>query len=135
MIYKPTCTPLVFQPRSSTIQMCHNISNLMAQNYLNRWHVYEKERRTGLWQTEYICDNPWHKYSVAVNLVMIGTRKRSKWWLRLYHFETLGSVAPCRLSPTFYQWNTDMKHKLWNIVSNQLSYVNSVCRCCWNVAT
>jgi hypothetical protein len=39
--------------------------------------------------TEHTCGQLWHKYSLAVNQVMVSTIKRSKWWLQLYYWEPL----------------------------------------------
>jgi hypothetical protein len=41
--------------------------------------------RTGkcLWQVEHIRGHLWHRYSIAVNQVMVATVKLSKWWLQI----------------------------------------------------
>jgi hypothetical protein len=31
----------------------------------------------------------WHRYSITINQVMVGTVKLSKWWLQLDHYEPL----------------------------------------------
>jgi hypothetical protein len=43
------------------------------------------EERTGkgLQQVEHIRGHLWHRYSIAVNQVMVATVKLSKWWLQL----------------------------------------------------
>jgi hypothetical protein len=47
--------------------------------------------RTGLClrQMEHIRDHLWHKYSIAVNQIMVATVKLSKWWLQLSQKESL----------------------------------------------
>jgi hypothetical protein len=44
------------------------------------------EERTGkcLRQVEYIRGHLWHRYSIAVNQVMVVTAQFSKWWLQLF---------------------------------------------------
>jgi len=43
------------------------------------------EARTGIWlrQMEHIHGHLRHRYSIAVNQVMMATVKLSKWWLQL----------------------------------------------------
>ena len=65
-------------------------------------------------QMEYIRGHLWHRYSIAVNQVMVATVKLLKWWPR----GTIVSVASL-LAATLYQGNPDRNHKLWNIVSTE----------------
>ena len=37
----------------------------------------------------------WHRYSVAVNQVMVATVTLAKWWLQLYQKESLVQWLPC----------------------------------------
>jgi short subunit dehydrogenase-like uncharacterized protein len=37
----------------------------------------------------------WHRYSIAVNQVMLATVKFSKWWLQLYQKESMVQLLPC----------------------------------------
>ena len=40
-------------------------------------------------EVEHIRGHLWHKYSIAVNQIMVATVAFSKWWLQLYQEEPL----------------------------------------------
>ena len=52
-----------------------------------------------------------HKYSIAINQVVMATVILSKWWI-------LGSVASL-LAATLFHCNHEKNDKLWNIVSTK----------------
>ena len=82
------------------------------------------EERTGkcLRQVEHIRGHLGHKYSIAVNQVMVTTVK----------FRSDDQQLPCQQQPS-------IKEMLIGITSSGISYhlrdIYSICRCCWNDAT
>jgi hypothetical protein len=121
------------------------------------------EERTGkcLRQVEHIRGHLWHRYSITVNQVMVGTVKFPKWWLQLYQKGTPQIASQCwanvgiLLTTSLDQrWQItlaqrDFAHRAfvgptcWQFVigttSSGISYllrdIYSICRFCWNVAT
>jgi hypothetical protein len=58
----------------------------------------EERNEKCLRQVEHIRGNLWHRYSIAVNQVMVVTVKLSKWWLKLtpgFEWGTCYSIFSC----------------------------------------
>ena len=74
------------------------------------------EERTAkcLRQVAYIPGHLWHRYSIAVNQVMVATVKRSKWWLQLNQEEHLRKLHKIEMTnaPSMYKvipWAAPLK--------------------------
>jgi hypothetical protein len=92
----------------------------------------EERTELWLWQTEHICFHLWHRYSVTVKeVVMVATIKLSNddfnFTIRNPCFS---SLLLCSNAIKEFMIGTNRTR-----ISDQLRYLYSICRWCWNVIT
>ena len=98
---------------SGRVSSSYSTSDTRRVNLVTNPVVSQEWGKDGkcLRQVEHIRGHLWHRYSIAVNQVVVATVKFLKWWLQLYQ-----EVASL-LATTLYQGNPG-----WNILSERANF-------------